>query len=84
MRILILVTLLLASSAQAANESWTVNGKTFESKPMAIRYIMAQNKTGLIVSHTRCEILTNKLTFKACPKTGTSFDNLPYTPPVAQ
>jgi nitrate/nitrite-specific signal transduction histidine kinase len=80
MKTLLLMAMLLATTAQAANETWTVDGKTFESKAQAIRHIMATGKIGLIVMHNRCEILTQKLTFKACPKSGGSMDNMPYTP----
>ncbi len=62
---LILIGMLFSSMAMA--ETWTVEGKTFESKALAVRYIVASGKR-LEVQHTRCEILTNKFSFKACPK----------------
>jgi hypothetical protein len=86
MRFLILGALLCAqlAHAESAQETWTVNGKTFESKAMAVRYVMSQNKKGMTVTHSRCEILTNKLTFKACPKNDkTGVENQPYQGPVA-
>lgn len=76
----VIVILALALSAVAAHasdssESFSVNGKVFETKAQAIRYIVASGKR-LQVIHTRCEILTNKLTLKACPKTKVSaFEN---------
>ena len=77
MKFFILISLL--SSLGLANnvtpETWTVDGKTFDSKAMAVRYVVASGRA-LEVTHSRCEILTNKLTFKACPKNKkASFEN---------
>jgi hypothetical protein len=69
----LLIVLLLSNVASA--ESWTIEGKSFESKSQAVRYIVASGKP-LEVTHSRCEILTNKLSFKACPKSKASnFEN---------
>jgi hypothetical protein len=57
----------LCHADNVTSERWDVNGKSFDSKAMAVRYIIASGQE-LEVTHTRCEILTNKLTFKACPK----------------
>lgn len=77
----ILVVIVLAFAAVAAHasteapETWTVGGKSFTTKAAAVRFIIAAGKP-LTVVHSRCEILTNKLSFKACPKNkGTAFDN---------
>lgn len=64
-----------AADPAASNETWSVDGKTFTSKALAVRYIVASGKR-LQVQHQRCEILTNKLSFKACPKNKAgSFEN---------
>lgn len=77
-KILVIVTLFLCAAiahAETAPETWSVDGKTFETKSAAIRYVMNSGKR-LNVTHARCEILTNKLSFKACPKNKKSaFDN---------
>ncbi len=61
--------LLLSLNVHAASapETWSVDGKTFDTKAMAVRYIVASGKRSEVL-HSRCEILTNKLSFKACPK----------------
>jgi len=78
MKKIIFAILLLGSivaKADQGGESWTVGDKVFTSKAMAVRYIVATGKR-TEVTHTRCEILTNKLTFKACPKNKLSnFEN---------
>jgi len=56
-----------AFSADAPQEMWSANGQNFLTKSSAIRYLIALGKP-ISVIHTRCEILTNKLSFKACPK----------------
>lgn len=58
---------LISRAENAPQEVYAVNGKNFTSKAMAIRYVVNLGKP-VQVLHTRCEILTNKLTFKACPK----------------
>lgn len=66
----VLAALVLSHLAHAdANsvENWEVNKHVFTDKAMAVRYIVTNNITSPIV-HSRCEILTNKFTFKACPK----------------
>ncbi len=66
----VIFTLLMLSALIARaddTEVYAVNGKNFTSKAMAIRYVVNLGKP-VQVLHTRCEILTNKLTFKACPK----------------
>lgn len=55
------------ASIGAFADSYSVDGKTFESKAMAIRYVINSGKR-LEVQETRCLILTNKLSLKACPK----------------
>ena len=77
MKFFILISLLssLALANNVTPETWSVDGKTFDSKAMAIRFVVASGKP-LEVTHSRCEILTNKLTFKACPKNKkASFEN---------
>ena len=62
-------------AAAVPNDLYTVNGKNFDSKAQAIRYVVSLGKRVEVI-HTRCEILTNKLTFKACPKNKlNSFEN---------
>lgn len=81
MKTLITALVLLSSTAAKAevSEVYAINGKNFASKAAAIRYVIALGKP-VEVLHTRCEILTNKLTFKACPKNKLSnFDNLQFT-----
>lgn len=84
------ITLILAIMAMAGQvcaatiETWVVDGKTFDSKAQAIRYVVASGKR-LEVAHTRCEILTNKLTFKACPKNRKgSWENEQFSGPVSK
>lgn len=77
MKYSLLVLSLLSSLAHA--ETWTVQGKSFESKAMAVRYVVSLGKP-VEITHTRCEILTNKLSFKACPKNKVgSFENEQFT-----
>jgi len=65
----------LARAEQVPTEMWSVEGHNFTSKAAAIRYIVNSGKR-LNVIHTQCEILTNKLAFKKCPKNKESnFDN---------
>ena len=62
-----------------ANETWVVGGKAFDSKPLAIRYAMSSGKVQEI-QHTECLFLTQKLSFKKCPKNKSgSFENEPFT-----
>lgn len=76
------VTLLADSSSNTTNvmntpsaETYTIEGKTFDSKAAAIRYVISAGHP-VIVNHSRCEILTNRLSFKACPKNKVAaFDN---------
>lgn len=83
MKKLILPILLLAAvTAQAddtqTNETWTVSGKIYASKSEAVRAVISAGKK-VEVTHTRCEILTNKLSFKACPKNKASnFDTAQF------
>ena len=71
----LLLGALAAKADDTAGETWNVDGKTFTDKGAAIRYVVSNGKRVNVV-HTRCEILTNKLTFKACPKNKqTSFEN---------
>lgn len=70
--IVILVFAFCAVAAHAAvdttpAESWTIGGKTYDTKGAAVRAVIASGKRQTIM-HSRCEILTNKLSFKACPK----------------
>jgi hypothetical protein len=51
--------LLGVSIAARAADSYSVDGKTFQSKPAAIRYVISSGKR-LEVTETRCLILTNK------------------------
>ena len=76
MVVLTLGIIMKASAAEPTSaETWTVEGKTFTTKGEAVRFVVASGKR-LTISHTRCEILTNKLSFKACPKNKTaSFEN---------
>lgn len=70
--VLVLLTLV---SVSAVADSYAVDGKTFDNKPQAIKYVIASGKR-LEVTETRCLILTNKLSLKACPKNKkSSFDN---------
>lgn len=64
---ILMLSALVARADSSANDVYAVNGKNFTSKAMAIRYVVNLGKP-VQVLHTRCEILTNKLTFKACPK----------------
>lgn len=71
----ILLSCVIARADQTAPETWTVEGKVYTSKAEAIRHIVAAGKR-VNVQHSRCEILTNKLSFKACPKNKVSaFEN---------
>lgn len=64
-----------AETDKRVQETWAVGNKVFSAKGEAIRYIVASGKR-MEVSHTRCEILTNKMAFKACPKDKAhSFEN---------
>lgn len=75
---LILVASSMALAVHAdtvSSESWTIGSKVFISKAEAIRYVVSSGTREEIV-HTQCQILTNKLTFKACPKNKmASWDN---------
>ncbi len=62
----VLVIMLLVGANSFA-DSYQVDGKTFDSKAAAIRYVIGSGKR-LEVTETRCMILTNKLSLKACPK----------------
>lgn len=71
---LIFIAILLAAVAARADtgspepiETWTVEGKVYASKGEAIRSIVASGKTVSVV-HSHCQVLTNALTFKNCPK----------------
>lgn len=65
--VLILTANLVCAAETRSLESWSVDGKTFQSKALAIRYIVSTGKQVEVI-HSRCEILTNKFSFKACPK----------------
>lgn len=85
MKSMIVMSLLLvgmAANADNSVETWSVEGKTFEVKAQAVRYVMSLGKP-VSIEHTRCEILTNKLSFKACPKAAKTkakqFENEQYT-----
>jgi hypothetical protein len=56
-----------ALASPDTNDLYSVNGQRFTSKSTAIRYLISLGKPAEVI-HSRCEILTNKLTFKACPK----------------
>lgn len=75
---LILVASSMALSVHAdtvSSESWTIGNKVFTSKAEVIRYVVSSGTQDEIV-HTQCQILTNKLTLKACPKNKmASWDN---------
>lgn len=61
--------------AAAPTSIYAVDGHNFDNKAAAIRYVINSGKR-LQVLETRCLILTNKLTLKACPKNKTSaWDN---------
>ncbi len=73
----ILLSCVIARADQVPTsvETWTIDGKVYTSKAEAIRHIVSAGKR-VNVQHTRCEILTNKLSFKACPKNKVSaFEN---------
>ena len=77
-----LVTLIAiyACTAHAAvpdQETWTIEGKAYTSKGAAIRAVLGAGKT-VTIQHMRCEVMTNKMTFKACPKNAGLFDNQPF------
>lgn len=85
MKNVILISLLLVGSlahAETSPETYTVEGKVLNSKAEAVRYVMSLGRPVSII-HSRCEILTNKLTFKACPKVKKSkaavFENEQFT-----
>ena len=69
--LVILAICALASAARAdssvPNDLFSVEGHNFDSKAAAIRYVINSGKR-LQILETRCLIMTNKLTFKACPK----------------
>lgn len=65
MKFVILSLVLVGSTVFA--DTYQVDGKSFTDKAMAIRYVVASGKK-LDITETRCMILTNKLTLKACPK----------------
>lgn len=65
--VLAFVAITKAHAAGVPREMYSVEGHNFESKAAAIRYVVNSGKR-LEVLETRCLILTNKLTFKACPK----------------
>jgi hypothetical protein len=74
MKALVVLSLVLSGVIAQADgldttytESWKIGAKIFTNKAEAVRYVIANNSQDEIV-HTQCEILTNKLTFKACPK----------------
>ena len=84
MRLVLILMALVCAKANAGDETWTVNGHTFDSKGVAIRYVIGsgQKAIGMTVTHTQCEIVTQNLTLKKCPKNKAVFGNMPYTPPV--
>lgn len=65
--VVLLILLAAVARAEVPNDIYTVDGKNFETKSAAVRYIISTGKRKQVL-HTRCEILTNKLSFKACPK----------------
>lgn len=70
MKPLMLTILLLTTPVFAGapvQETWTVDGKVFTTKAETVRYIISLGRR-VEVKHERCEIMTNKLSFKACPK----------------
>jgi hypothetical protein len=79
-KVIFALALLFAAITKAHAEGvptdiFSVEGHNFESKAAAIRYVINSGKR-LQVLETRCLILTNKLTFKACPKNKVSaWDN---------
>lgn len=83
-KIIVLVFLFAAIVAKAEPSTnspesiFAVDGKVFTTKAGAIRYVINSGKR-LTVLETRCLILTNKLTFKACPKNKlNSFENAQF------
>lgn len=78
MKFLFLSVLVLGSISHAdsvSNESWTIGSHVFLTKAEAIRYVVGSGTKDEVI-HTQCQILTNKLTFKACPKNKmASWDN---------
>ena len=65
----------VAAHAETPTDIYSVDGKNFDSKTAAIRYIVSSGSRKQVLN-TRCLILTNKFTFKACPKNKAgSFDN---------
>ena len=76
MKFFILITL-LGSLAHA--ETWVVGTKSFDNKTEAIRFAMSSGQVQNI-EHTECLFLTQKLSFKKCPKSKAgNFENLPFT-----
>lgn len=79
MKLLTIALILSISSIAVCDETWTVGGKTFDSKPLAIRYAMSSGKV-MEITHTECVFLTQKLSFKKCPKNKAgNFENQPFT-----
>jgi glutamate-1-semialdehyde aminotransferase len=69
---------IMARADQAPSETWTINGHVYTDKAMAVSAVIAGGKQVEVI-HTRCEQLTNGLTFKACPKNkAQNFKNLPF------
>lgn len=71
-------TILIGALLIGANsfaDSYVVSGQKFDSKAAAIRYVVQSGKR-LEVEETRCMIVTNKFSLKACPKNKKgSFEN---------
>jgi hypothetical protein len=79
MKVIVIALILSISAVALSDESWTVGGKTFDSKPLAIRYAMSSGKI-TDITHTECVFLTQKLSFKKCPKNKAgNFENQPFT-----
>lgn len=57
----------VVAHADVTSETWTIGSKVFSNKAEAVRYIVSTGTQDEVV-HTQCQILTNKLSFKACPK----------------
>lgn len=78
----VLGLVLMSSLVHADNvtsERWDIAGKTFDNKALAIRYAMSTGKVQEI-THVECLYLTQKLSFRKCPKNKkSSFENEPFT-----
>lgn len=73
--ILALALCAIAAHAETPTDIYSVDGKNFDSKAAAVRYVVNSGQRKQVLE-TRCLILTNKFTFKACPKNKQgSFDN---------